>query len=77
MICKVNENISRNTYFNSANSAVVFDWKPDRLPPKKGHLLKETSPLMPLIFHWSDRTLGILVICNLTKKYDPSLWLIH
>lgn len=45
--------------------------------PRKDTYWKKLSPLMPLIFHWSDKTLGILVICNLTKKYDPSLWLIH
>lgn len=52
MICKVNENISRNTYFNSANSA----WKPYRLPPKKGHLLKETfaTDATNLSLVWQD-----------------------
>lgn len=56
MICKVNENISWNTYFDSANSAVVFDWKPDRLPPKKGHLLKETfaTDATNLSLVWQD-----------------------
>lgn len=42
MISSVNENISWNKYFNSANSSVVFDRKQDRLPPGKGHLLNET-----------------------------------
>lgn len=42
MISSVNENISWNKYFNSANSGVVFDRKQDRLPPGKGHLLNET-----------------------------------
>lgn len=42
MISSVNENISWNKYFNSANSGVVFDRKQDRLPSRKRHLLNET-----------------------------------